>query len=100
MYILGLRANPLKTLTDLSEELQISKRTLQRRIAEFEQEKERYGKYLVIHDGGVVLVNFLAFTDFLYYRKQLLEKNARKYVPMYEPAKVAHELGLYDIERS
>ena len=39
MYILGQKANPMKSLTDLSQELSISKRTLQRRLAEFEKEE-------------------------------------------------------------
>ena len=99
MYILGQKANPMKSLTDLSQELSISKRTLQRRLAEFEKE-ERYKhlRYSVIRDGGVVLVNLLAFMDFMAYREQLADRNARKFIPPYEPKKVAYEIGLYEME--
>ena len=45
-----------------------------------------------------MLVNFLAWTDFLKYRQMLKEKNMRKHVPNYDPVKIAKAIGWYGEE--
>ena len=62
-------------------------------IEEIEKETERYGKHVVIRDGGIILVNYLAFVDFLTNRKRLMEPNLRKHVPEYDPRAIEQELG-------
>lgn len=94
-YLATLRAAPYKTLEDLAEELGVTKVTIHTRRKELEQEQERYGDFAVIKDSGIVLINYLAFLDFLKYRSRLKEKNLRKHVPPYNPTKVAKEIGWY-----
>lgn len=101
VYMTPTRAFPnYKTLDDLANELGVSKQTLHSRKKELEEEKERYGEYVVIRDAGIVLINYLAWIDFLTYRKKLKEKNARKYVPPYKPVEVAKALGWYGEEET
>ncbi len=100
VYMTPMRASPYKTLDDLSDELGVSKQTIHARKSELEQEKERYGEYAVIRDAGIVLINYLAWIDFLKYRQRLREKNARKHVPPYKPLEVAKALGWYGEEET
>ena len=71
----------------------LSERTLWRRVEELKTERERYGDRSVIYDGGVVLVNELALTDYLFYRERLKDTNLRKSVPPYSPRSWAKERG-------
>lgn len=97
-YMTPMRASPYKTLDDLSDELGVSKVTIHSRKKELEQEKERYGEYAVIRDSGIVLINYLAWIDFLKYRARLKEKNLRKTVPPYKPLEIAKAIGWYGKE--
>lgn len=100
VYMTPMRASPYKTLDDLSDELGVSKQTLHSRKKELEEEKERYGEYAVIRDAGIVLINYLAWIDFLKYRQRLKEKNLRKHVPPYNPMEIAKSLGWYGEEQT
>ena len=94
-YVVETKPNAVRTIDDLAEEFGVTKTTIQTRKKEFQAEKERYGEFSVIQDGGIVLINYLAFLDFLHYRERLKEKNLRKTVPPYNPAIVAKKLGWY-----
>lgn len=72
-----------------------TERTVRNRMNEIEELKERYGEYSTIRDGGIVMINYLVWVDYRHFRKQLRQKNAKKYVPPYDPAKVARELAWY-----
>lgn len=98
-YLTPIKASPYKTISDLSEELGVSKVTIHARKKELEAEKERYGPHTVISDCGIVLINYLAWIDYLKYRARLKEKNLRKTVPPYNPMEVARELGWYGKEQ-
>lgn len=93
-----MRGSPFKTINDLAKELNVTKVTIRTRKKELENEKERYGEYAVIKDGGIVLINYLAFIDYMKYRDRLREKNLRKTVPEFNPKKVAYSLGWYGEE--
>lgn len=69
-----------KKIKLLSTQTGVSQRTLWRRVAELEEERERYPK-AVIRDEGIVLVNEDALMDFMYYRTWLRDRNLRKEVP-------------------
>lgn len=85
---------PYRTKMAIAEELGISRSTVYERMREIEGEiGKRYGAYALIHDGNIVLVNVLVFLDWLKYRRQLMDKNMRKYVPEYSARKVAEAMG-------
>lgn len=83
---------PYKTKTALAEALGISRSTVYDRMREIDG-NDRYGPYTVIHDGQIVLINTLAFLDWMKYRRQLMDKNLRKYVPEYNPKAIAAAMG-------
>ena len=64
---------PYKSKSALANDLGISKSTVHIRAAELEQQKDRYGDLAVIRDGQIVLINSLAFLDWLRYRRELLD---------------------------
>lgn len=72
-----------KKIKLLSTQTGVSQRTLWRRVAELEEERERYPK-AVIRDEGIVLVNEDALMDFMYYRTWLRDRNLRKEVPKWQ----------------
>ena len=67
-------------------------------VKEMEQQRDRYGDFSVIGDGGLKRVNLLAFTDFWKYRENVAGEQRRKYVPPYNPYEVAKSLGFYGAE--
>lgn len=89
---------PYLTKNELSKLTGMSLGAVNVRVDELKQETQRYGEYAYIKDGGFVLVNFLAWTDFLKYRQMLKEKNMRKHVPNYDPVKIAKAIGWYGEE--
>lgn len=85
---------PYRTKKDLATELGISKSTVYDRMREIEDQiGKRYGAYALINDGNIVLINVLVFLDWLKYRKQLLDRNMKKYVPPFSAKKVAEQMG-------
>lgn len=83
---------PYANKKELAEMLDISKATIQQRIGEMEA-SGRYDSYTVIRDGQILLVNILSFLDWMKYRRYLQDKNLKKYVPEYNPQKVAESMG-------
>lgn len=77
----------------IAKQTGLSERTLWRRVEELKRERERYGDKVVIYDDGIVLVNELALTDYLFYRQRLKDTNLRKSVPPYSPRSWAKERG-------
>lgn len=95
MYTESIRGYPYMHKDQLAKEFSISKGTVYNRTQEIEQEIKngRYNDYAVIHDGKLVLINVLVFLDYLTYRKMLLNKNARKHVPNFQPEKLIGMIG-------
>ena len=84
---------------NLSIVFDLGKTTVNERIRELEEwiDEGRYPRTAVIHDGKIVLVNRLAFVDYLANRQRLMSRNARKMVPPYNPAELAKDLALIQI---
>lgn len=82
---------------DLAKYLGISAPTVDARCKEMEEEikRGRYSERVITKLGGIKLINYLAFCDFLHYRDRLQNKNLRKTVPPYDPAAWAKELAIY-----
>lgn len=91
---------PYITKKQIAEELEISPNTVKSRIQEIEEEIKngRYDEYAVIRDGQLLAVNYFVWIDFLTYRQRLQEKNLRKFVPPFDPKKVAPYAGLEESE--
>ena len=95
VYTESVRGYPYMHKEQLAKELEISTGTVRNRLKEIEDEikKGRYNDYSVIRDGKIVLINVLVFLDFMKYRGMLLDKNARKSAPPFEPAKLIEMIG-------
>ena len=95
MYTESIRGYPYMPKDKIAQEFSISKATVQNRVKEIEgQIKEgRYSDYAVIRDGNILLVNVLVLMDYMEYRKMLNDRNAKKYVPDFQPEKIVHILG-------
>lgn len=79
----------------LADEYGISERTVDNRMKEIEAERERYGKYAVLKEGYMKVVNYLVWVDYMKNRQALREKNLRKHVDAFDPEEVARAIGLY-----
>lgn len=86
---------PVVNIKSLCEHFSISDRTARTIIKEMQVHRDRYGDFAVMGQGALKRVNYLAFTDYWKNRTMLQEKNGRKYVPAYEPQKIACALGFY-----
>lgn len=84
---------PYKNKSGIASALSISRSTVHIRAAEPEQQKDRYGDLAVIRDGQIVLINSLAFLDWLRYRRELLDPNMKKFVPPFDAEKLAKSMG-------
>lgn len=95
MYTESIRGYPYMHKEQIAQEFNISKGTVYSRMKEIENEVKngRYNDYAIIQDGKLVLINVLVFIDYLKYRKMLLDKNARKYVPEFHPEKLIQMIG-------
>jgi hypothetical protein len=61
---------------------------------EIKEIRERYSRYAVRRDGSkVLLVNYFVLVDYIGIRSMLKDKNARKYVPPFEPDVLSREMG-------
>ena len=91
---------PYVTKKQLCKELELSGNTVKDRINEIEDEIKngRYDEYAVIRDGQLLAVNYYVWIDYLTYRQRLREKNLRKFVPNFEPKKVARYAGVAESE--
>lgn len=80
----------------------LGKSTVAERISELEEwiGKGRYPRTSVVHDGKIVLVNRLAFLDYLANRQRLMSRAGARYAEPYEPKKLAEELAYIQIRFS
>lgn len=92
-----ISASPYKTKADLAEAYKICGRTVKVRIDEIEAEVKngRYPKHSILRDGPLLWINQLVWIDYLANRQKLINKNARKFVPPYDPGAIAREIGWY-----
>lgn len=95
VYMETIRGYPYMPKQQLADEFHISKSTVFSRMKEIEKEIQsgRYSDYAIINDGNIVLVNVLVFIDYMTYRRRLKEKNARKYVPEFNPSEIKKIIG-------
>ena len=79
VYTESIRGYPYMKKEQLAKEFQISTGTVRTRLFEIENQIKngRYNDYAIIRDGNIVLINVLVFIDYLTYRRQLLDRNAR-----------------------
>ena len=100
MKLMPIRRVPYVTKKQLCKELELSGNTVKDRINEIEDEikKGRYDEYAVIRDGQLLAVNYYVWIDYLTYRQRLREKNLRKFVPAFDPGKVAGYGGIEESE--
>ena len=92
------KGTPYKSKVTLAKELGISPGTVNNRAREIKEEvlKGRYPDCSVIEDGGLKLINYLVFIDYLNNRQKLNDTNLRKYVEPFNPRAVAESLGWYN----
>ena len=91
---------PYVTKKQLCAELEVSPNTVKDRIHEIEEEikKGRYEEYAVMRDGQFLAVNYYVWVDYMTYRQRLKEKNLRKFVPPFNPGKIAPYAGAEESE--
>ena len=87
------RGYPYRQRKDIADDLGMSRSTIYQRCKELEEFQDRYGEFAVIHDGNMILINILAFLDFMRYRSSLMGKNTKKYVPPWNPEQIAKQMG-------
>ena len=92
------KGTPYKSKITLAKELGISPGTVNNRAKEIKEEvlKGRYPDWSVIEDGGLKLINYLVFIDYLNNRQKLHDTNAKKYVEPFNPQAIAESLGWYN----
>lgn len=74
----------------------VTKQTVRNRLKGLREEiGKRYKDDVIIEDDRIVLINRYAYLDYLKYRTRLKDKNARKYLEPYSPAKWAWASGNY-----
>ena len=95
VYTESIRGYPYMRIVQLAKEFQIGTGTVRTRLLEIEDEIKtgRYNDYAVIRDGNIILINVLVFIDYMTYRQQLLDRNARKYTPAFHPEKLVQMIG-------
>lgn len=90
----------IKTKAQIMEEFGMSARTVDSRLTEIRQEMRAGGRYAgyeytIGGSGKYTLINYLVFVDHEMNRGLLTQKNLRKNLPPYNPAKIAQELAMY-----
>lgn len=95
MYTESIRGYPYEHKEQIAREFGISKATVDNRLKEIEKEIKngRYDDHAIIRDGKLVLINMIVFIDYLTYRRQLRDRNARKYTPEFRPEKIVRDIG-------
>ena len=95
VYTESIRGYPYMRKEQLAKEFQIGTGTVRTRLLEIEDEIKtgRYNDYAVIRDGNIILINVLVFIDYMTYRQQLLDRNARNYTPAFHPEKLVQMIG-------
>lgn len=87
-----ISASPYMSKAQIQKQMNVSARTVTSRIAEIDQyvQNGRYGAHTILDGCGVTYVNYLAFIDFLKYRKDL---KAGRRVPQYDPKRIAEQIA-------
>lgn len=87
-----ISASPYVTKAQIQKALNVSARTVSNRLVEIDEfvQKGRYGAYTILDGCGVTYINYLAFIDFLKYRKDL--KAGRRVQP-YNPKRIAEQIA-------
>ena len=95
LYMEQIRGYPYMSAKRLAEEFGCTTRTVFRRIEGIRQEikKGRYNQYAILDGGGNPRVNTYVYIDYEKYWKSLQDRNASKYVPAFEPDKIAEICG-------
>lgn len=89
--ITEVRGTPYMPRGVLAQQFGIAPRTVDERVREIKN-SDRYDEHAVIKDGGIVLINYLVFLDYLEKRERI--KNGIQ-VPAYDPKEMAKALGWY-----
>ena len=94
----SIRTHPYIRRQELENQFSISKATTSTILSEIQDEikKGRYDERAYTKTGGFVWVSYFVWLDYLHYREKLKQKNARKYVPDYDPKKWARECAWDD----
>lgn len=94
-YMESIRGYPYMTIGKLAEEFHCCTKTVERRIKGIEREIKngRYDEYVILDGDKTPLVNAYAYMDYEKYQKQLKDRNARKYVPPFNPRRLAELCG-------
>ncbi len=95
IYMEQIRGYPYMTIGKLADEFHCSVRTVGRRILGIQEEikKGRYSPYSILEGDGHPLINTYVFMDYQKYQKPLKDRNARKYVPEFNPQELAKICG-------
>ena len=96
-YMESTKGIPYKSKVVLAKELGISPGTVNNRAKEIKEEvlNGRYPDCSIIEDGGLKLINYLVFIDYLNNRQKLREPNLRKYVQPFDAYEIAKSIGYY-----
>lgn len=96
-YMESIKGTPYKSKVVLAKELGISPGTVNNRAKEIKEEvlNGRYPDCSIIEDGGLKLINYLVFIDYLNNRQKLLQPNLRKLVEPFDAYKIAKSIGYY-----
>ena len=89
--ITEVRGTPYMPRAVLAQQFGISKRTVDERMKEIKK-SDRYDEHACIKDGGIVLINYLVFLDYIEKRERI--RNGIK-VEDYDPQKLAKAIGWY-----
>ena len=94
-YIEQIRGYPYMSVPQIAKELDLSTRTVYRRVKGIEKEIKsgRYNQYAILDSGGNPRINLYVCIDYEKYWKLLEDKNSRKYVPEFCPDKIAEICG-------
>lgn len=88
------------TRQEIQKDRKISARTMDHRLAEFQEEinKGRYSRYCLERNIGYVRIDYAAFTDFMNNRDSLRDKRLRKYVKPFNRADLIREMQLVTVD--
>ncbi|MBQ8306979.1 MAG: hypothetical protein IJX90_12270 [Blautia sp.] len=79
---------------EIAEEFSLTSKTVQSRLKELRELRDRYGELAVIDQTNLVLVYRPAFADYMRNREKLRDKNMSRQVPPYDPKKIIRELAM------
>lgn len=86
-----VRGTPFVSKTVLANQIGVSTKTVDNRAREMKN-SGRYPEPTIIKDGGLVLINYLAFIDYIEKRERI--QNGIK-VDNFDPKELARAMGWY-----